>query len=78
MDIWDSARKHGVAEADILHAWENALRYVELEMYGEDRLLVLGPARSGQMLELIAVPVDGPTRIIHADDMRAKFHTYLR
>ncbi|MFC8526335.1 hypothetical protein [Nocardia sp. NPDC057227] len=78
MEISDSARKHDVAEVDILHAWENALRYIELEMYGEDRLLVLGPNRAGRMLELIAVPADGPARIIHADTRRAKFHKYLR
>ncbi|MGS2808933.1 hypothetical protein [Nocardia sp. MW-W600-9] len=78
MEILASARKHGVADADILHAWENALRYVELEMYGEDRILVLGPDRAGRMLELIAVPPNGPVRIIHADNMRAKFHEYLR
>jgi hypothetical protein len=30
------------------------------------------------LLELVAVPVDSPTRIIHADRLRPKFYDYLR
>jgi uncharacterized DUF497 family protein len=73
-----SARKHGVDADDIEHAWEHAVRLVEYEYEGEERLLVIGPARSGQLLELVAVPVDGPTRIVHADCLRPKFYDYLR
>lgn len=61
----------------MLHAWENALEYIPLEMYGEERLPVLGPDRNGQLLELVGVPADGPTRLIHAQPMRAKFQQYL-
>ena len=78
MEIAASARKHGIADDDILHAWENAIRYVEYEDAGEDRLLVIGPTRSGAVLELVAVPVVVPTRIIHADNLRPKFYDYLR
>ena len=45
---------------------------------GQDRLLVIGPDRHGRMLELVAVPVDEPTRIIHADRLRPTFYDYLR
>jgi uncharacterized DUF497 family protein len=38
-----SARKHGIADQDIRHAWEQALRLVEVEHHGEERLLVIGP-----------------------------------
>jgi hypothetical protein len=31
VDISQSARKHGVDDEDIVHAWENAIRYVEYE-----------------------------------------------
>lgn len=77
-DITCSARKHGFDDVDIDHAWTNALRYVEFEYEGEDRLLVIGPDRTGALLELVAVPADEPIRIIHADGLRAKFYDYLR
>jgi hypothetical protein len=57
---------------------EHAIRYVEYEYVGEDRLLVIGPAASGALLELVAVPVVAPIRIIHADNLRPKFYDYLR
>lgn len=78
MQISASARKHGIPDADILHAWEHAIRYVEYEYHGEDRLLVIGPSASGALLELVAVPVTEPLRIIHADNLRPKFYDFLR
>jgi uncharacterized DUF497 family protein len=65
--VTDSAFKHGIAEADILHAYTNAVRLVEVEQYGEDRLIVIGPDRAGNWLELVAMPADEADRIIHAD-----------
>ena len=78
MDVKRSARKHGIGDADIFHAWQNALRLVEYEYNGEDRLLVIGPDCHGNLLELVAVPVTTPTRIIHADRLRPKLYDYLR
>lgn len=77
MQIRTSALKHGITEADIVHAWEHAIRFVEFEYDGEERLLVIGPDTSGALLELVAVPVDAPTRIIHADRLRPKFYDRL-
>ncbi|CAN5165622.1 hypothetical protein BH09ACT10_BH09ACT10_11290 [soil metagenome] len=54
MEILKSARKHGVDDTDILHAYENAIRIVEYEYNGEDRVLVIGADRSGRLLELVA------------------------
>jgi uncharacterized DUF497 family protein len=76
--IISSARKHHVADADIQHAWDHAIRLVEFDSYGEDRLFVIGPSRSGRMLELVAVPVGAPTRIIHADALQPSREHYLR
>lgn len=42
MEVVQSARKHGVDDADIVHAYENAIRIVEYEYNGEDRVLVIG------------------------------------
>ena len=64
MRVTDSAFKHGIAEADILHAYANAVRLVEVEQYGEDRLIVIGPDRPGSWLELVAMPADEADRII--------------
>ncbi len=55
-----------------------AIRLVEYDYEGEDRLLVIGPDRHGRMLELVAVPAYQPARVIHADRLRPKFHDYLR
>ena len=78
VQITSSARKHDIDDDDITHAWENALRYVEYEYDGEERLLVIGPDTSGNLLELVAVPADEPTRIVHADRLRPRFHDFLR
>ena len=78
MEVAESALKHGIDEGDIVHAWSNAIRLVEYEYDGEERLLVIGPDRHGRMLELVAVPAGEPTRIIHADRLRPKFFDYLR
>jgi uncharacterized DUF497 family protein len=78
VEVTSSARKHGVEDADVQHAWRNAMRLVEYEYLGEDRLLVIGPDRHGRLLELVAVPAQAPVRIIHADRLRPKFYDYLR
>lgn len=78
MEIRGSARKHGITDAEIEHAWENAIRLVEYEYDGEERLLVIGADQHGRLLELVAVPAGGPTRIIHADRLRPRFYDYLR
>ncbi len=71
-------RRHGIGSEDITHAWDNALRFVEYDYQGEDRLLVIGPSQSGHLLELIAVPADALTRIIHADHLQPSRRDYLR
>ncbi len=73
----ESAFRHGVSEADILHAFRNAVRFVEIEQYGEERLIVIGPDRSGNWLELVAMPAESADRIIHADRLRPKFYEFL-
>ncbi|GAB3269765.1 hypothetical protein GCM10027562_37660 [Arthrobacter pigmenti] len=78
MRVMESAFKHGVDESDILHAFRNAVRFIELEQYGEERLIVIGPDRSGNWLELVAMPADDADRIIHADRLRPKFYEFLR
>lgn len=78
MEIADSARRHGISDDAILHAWENRLREIEYEYDGEDRILIIGAAPAGRLLELVVVPVEEPARIIHAAQLRERFHDYLR
>ena len=78
MEIRGSARKQGITDADIDHAWRNAIRLVEYEYAGQERLLVISADRQGRLLELVAVPAEQPTRIIHADLLRPKFYDYLK
>ncbi len=78
MKVRRSACKHGVTEQDVEHAFRNAVKFIPYEYDGEERLLVIGPARNEAMLELTAVPADDPDRIIHADDLRPSFYHYLK
>ena len=77
MEIADSARKHGISDDSVVHAWEHAIKFAEFEYDGEERLFVIGPDLSGNLLELVAVPVAEPTRIIHADRLRPRFYDAL-
>ncbi|OHU51479.1 hypothetical protein BKG82_23060 [Mycobacteroides chelonae] len=76
MEIRDSARKHGIADEDMLHAAQNPIRVIEQEYNGQTRLLIIGADRSARLLEIV-VMADEPIRIIHADILRPKFYDYL-
>lgn len=74
MEIANSARKHGIADEDIRHAVRVPFRRVA---HKEDRVLIIGPDRSGQLLEVVVIdPEDDPTAI-HAMPLRRKFYDYL-
>lgn len=49
-DIYRSARKHGVTDADILHAVDHALGAAEQD---DGKVLYLGADRAGNMLEVV-------------------------
>jgi uncharacterized DUF497 family protein len=77
VEIHDSARKHGVVDADIHHAIDHALA---IEDAGEDpdRWLVIGPDRAGNLLEVVVLTtVEGNQIAIHAMAMRARFRKLL-
>ena len=78
VEVAVSARKHGISDADILHAWRNVLRVAEQAYGGESRIIAVGPARNGALLELVLVPADEPTRVIHADYARRSFLDRMR
>ena len=70
MEIRASARRHGVADDDMLHAIEHALAVEDLAE-DPDRWLVLGPDRAANLLEVIVlVTREGDELIIHAMPLR--------
>jgi hypothetical protein len=52
-------------------------RCIVLDDAGEERLFVIGSDSSGNLLELVTIPVAEPTPIIHADRLRPKFYDAL-
>ena len=63
------ARRHGVSDEDIEYALTHSVTWTEL---GEDpsRYLLVGPARTGNLLELVVVDVGGEELVIHAMPLR--------
>ena len=76
MEVFASALRHGVGEEDIQHAVRNA---VAVEEVGDDpvRYLILGPARAGDLLELVVMDTPRGPLVIHAMPMRPKYRRLL-
>jgi hypothetical protein len=77
VEIHDSARKHSVAEKDILHAIDHALA---IEDAGEDpdRWLLIGPDPAGNLLEVVVlITAESRQIVIHAMPMRDKYTRLL-
>jgi hypothetical protein len=77
VEIHSSARRHGIAGDDMLHAVGQALA---VEDVGEDpdRWLVIGPDRAGNLLEIVVlITVEGTEMIIHAMPMRPAYRRLL-
>ena len=64
-----SARKHGVRDDDILHAYHHPTRVLRLD----DLVMLIGPSQSGQPLEIGVSRAEAIDFIIHAMPARAKF-----
>ncbi|MEA2370729.1 MAG: hypothetical protein QOH12_1123 [Solirubrobacteraceae bacterium] len=69
------ARKHGISDADILHAVRAAMRRIVLD---EELTMLIGAARDGSLLEVGVLGIDGDDPVVvHAMALRPKFHTFL-
>lgn len=73
MEIADSARKHGIADADILHALTLPIRDI-FQGDNPHRVLHIGADRTGRLLEIVVLD---ETLAIHAMPLRRKFYRYL-
>lgn len=76
VEIYSSANRHGIAEADVRHAVAHALAAGDQD---DSKVLYLGPDRAGNLLEIVSVVrEDGSEIVIHAMRMRAKYQPFLR
>ena len=76
MEIYESARKHGINDEDIRHGVKNAL--VAADENDTGKVLYLGPDRAGNLLEIVTVLRDDGTEIvIHAMKMRRIYESLL-
>lgn len=64
-----SARKHGIPDDDMLHAYRNPIRVFELD----DLVMLIGGDESGQMLEIGVAAAEGIEFIVHVMPARDKF-----
>ncbi len=64
-----SARKHGIADDDMLHAYRHPIRVFELD----DLDVLISADAAGCMLEIGVTTAEGVEFIIHAMAARPKF-----
>ena len=67
--ILDSARKHGVPDDDILHAYRHPIRFFDLD----DLIMLVGPSRSAGLIEIGVARREGIEFIVHATTARRKY-----
>lgn len=64
-----SARKHGIADEEMLHAYRNPIRVFDLG----DLTMLIGPDHAARMLEVGIASAEGIDFIVHAMPARPKF-----
>ncbi len=67
--ILASARKHGVSDQEMLHAYRNPIRVLGLD----DLTMLIGADTAGRILEVGVTSADGVEFIVHAMSARSKF-----
>ena len=79
MEIYRTAHKHGISDADILHALDNAITFVGLEPDADPpTVLAIGPDRAGNLLEVIWLELANDAHlVIHAMPLRPTFYDLL-
>jgi len=74
-----SARRHGIADADIVHALDHALVGVEFEPDADpSKTFVVGPDRDANLLEIIVIELENDRRlVVHAMKLRRSMWALL-
>lgn len=67
--ILASARRHGIADDDMMHAYHHPMRVFQ----ASDLVLLVGPDRTGRLLEVGVASAEGFDFIVHAMPARPKF-----
>ena len=67
--IIDSARKQGIDDEDMLHAFNHPIRYEDLD----DKLVIIGPTRSAHLIELGFIDTHHGPVIVHAMPARREY-----
>lgn len=68
--IAPSARKHGVRDDTILHAFNNPIRAEDLD---EGLVMFVGPDQAGNLFEIGVVVFDEGAVVVHAMPARPKY-----
>jgi hypothetical protein len=68
--IVNSARKHGVSDETILHAFNNPILVEDLD---ERMTMFIGPDRAGNLHEIGVVGTDEGPIVVHAMKARPKY-----
>ena len=67
--ILASARRHGIRDDNMLHAYRNPIRVFEVD----DLTMLIGPDESATLLEIGVAHAEGIDFIVHAMVARPKF-----
>ena len=67
--VLPSARKHGVVDEDMLHAYRNPIRVFDLD----DLTMLVGADTAGRVVEIGTVVAESIEFIVHAMPAREKF-----
>ena len=67
--ILASARKHGVEDDDILHAYRNPIRVFDLD----DLTMLIGPDHAAGLLEIGVAHAESIDFVVHAMPARPRF-----
>jgi hypothetical protein len=68
--IAPSARRHGVSDEEMRHAYANPIRIFELE---DGLLMLIGANAAGALLEIGVVGAQGGPVVVHAMAARERF-----
>ena len=79
VEIHRSAYKHGIDDADILHALAHAITVIDLDPESDPpKVLAIGPDYAGNLLELIWLELaDDVNLVIRAMPLRPTFYDLL-
>jgi len=67
--ILASARRHGIADDDMLHAYRNPVRVFEFDEFA----MLIDADQAGRMLEVGLATADNVEFVVHAMTARPKF-----